>query len=238
MSVARALQRSLEGPQLTRDEVAAIESMAATTFPGLERKLQELAGSSRKPEDADWGAVAAGVLGAMASVVASLGPHANRFFAAVIDAVNEDAVRVELTSDDVTRKLLMRRLEQALETLFEVTVMLWPVVAHLDAGALDLSGDAVDAMRARTLPPVVDELFSFQLAAFAGIEASELGIEHLQHWVGVAQGFANRFRVRVHEGSLLDAVRLELAREEARTSWENWTDEDVAVETAPWPESA
>lgn len=167
---------------------------------------------------------------------AELGPELANLMRSGLSGMLDDAVRLELATAETERKLALRHLQAATNTLTVLVERLNTPVAALDVEESGLVAQLLDEMN-RTAVRLTDSQRAtarFQMDVLVALDVMDGSLEDLTYWALRALTGARKVEA-YPQSELFAGVGAELARAHARRAWSDWEAEDVAEELAPWP---
>jgi len=155
------------------------------------------------------------------------------------DREAESVLREEFATPDVTRKLAMRHLQDALRTLGVLQELMANVLREASQDDLNALAHYLDLAREHQLHPDAQALsfLRWQLDLVVALEAVKAAPSELAFWANRAAVGSRRVEAMLAAAGPL-SLRGDLARMRAQLAWTNWDDAEVARELAPWKRTA
>lgn len=151
-----------------------------------------------------------------------------------------DLVSKELATAEPARRLALRHIQQAVDRYGVLMEAIAAALANVSASTMKHFMEEAAEQAASgelELEPADRLVLRFQLDVIVALDVLDAPLEELTFWAFRAITSTHRIEALPID-SLASQIRGELARVRARHAWDDWDDEEIERELAPWPKSS
>lgn len=152
-----------------------------------------------------------------------------------------ELIRQELATADVERRLALRHIEKAVDQYGVLMEAVLGALASVPNSSLGLlMAELAEQLAAVNELPITDAeriILRFQLDVMVALDVLDASLEELTFWAHRAIINTRRVEALPIE-TLSSQIRGELARVRSRHAWNDWDDEEIVKELAPWPNAS